>query len=393
MKITLDVGKDFLDKETSITQKIYNTYLSTYTILNYNEDNVDENTIEYLNYHSVILDNDSNKILSYAPPKPIEKTADVHLDNKPLYVNEYIEGTFIHLFYDERISSWEIATKRAVGGNYTFYHIPDIDSLTYRQMFIEACGFPKSTPLIEIPFLLDLQKNRCYGFVLQHPSNHIVLSVLYPKLFIVSIYEIKDNLVTYISPDEYLGDPIFKNYNIYYPLKYDLEKISVNELCKIHSSIHTPLITMGIMLIDLSTGKNYAVINPNYTEMAILRGNHPNIQYQYLCLQRIHRLNDFLRFFPQYTNEFLKYKNQYEQFIVNVHQSYLSYYVKKEGVVISPKYFPTIYNIHHSIFIPSIASKNKIIVRKKVVKEYMDTLDPAKILFLLNYDHHFTTYT
>jgi len=303
MKITLDVSKDFLDKETVIIQKIYNTSLSTYTILNYNEDNIDKNTIDFLNYHSVILDNDSNKILSYAPPKPIDKTDDVHLDNKQLYVNEYIEGTFIHLFYDARISSWEIATKRAVGGNYFFYRIPDVDSLTYREMFIEACGFPKDTPLIEIPFLLDLQKNRSYGFVLQHPSNHIVLSITYPKLFIVSVYEIKDTSITYIPPDEYLGDRIFEKYNIYFPKTYDLHKYPVDEYIRVHSSIHTPLIVVGIMITDLLTGQPYAVINPNYTEMAILRGNHPNIQYQYLCLQRIHRVNDFLRFFPQYTNE------------------------------------------------------------------------------------------
>jgi hypothetical protein len=136
----------------------------------------------------------------------------------------------------------------------------------------------------------------------------------------------------------------------------------------------------------------HAQINPNYLELAELRGNQPNIQYQYLCLRRIQKVAAFLQYFPQYNSEFTKYKLQYDTFVTNVHQSYLSYYVRKEGIVISPKYFPTIYDIHHSIFIPSISNPEKIIIRHKVVKEYIDQFDPAKILFLLNYDDHFTTY-
>jgi hypothetical protein len=61
------------------------------------------------------------------------------------------------------------------------------------------------------------------------------------------------------------------------------------------------------MITDLSTGQPFAVINPNYSDLAALRGNHPNIQYQYLCLRRIGKVAAFLQYFPQYISEFTKF--------------------------------------------------------------------------------------
>ena len=396
MKNTLNVDFDFLQKNPNIVEKKYATQLSTYSILNYIPTELGDDSIECLNYHSVILDNKSRNILSIAPPKPIDITGyDISFEKeKKLQVSEYIEGTYIHLFYDPEILSWEIATKKAIGGKYSFYHNPDIVSLTYREMFIEACGLSYDADLQEIPFLAFLNTQQCYGFVLQHPANHIVMNILAPKIYLVSIYEIEryTSKVNYISPKKYTLDPFYNKNNLFFPKTYDLDKYPVEEYIRVHSSIHTPLIVVGIMVTDLLTGQPYAVVNPNYSDLAALRGNHPNIQYQYLCLRRIGKVAAFLQYFPQYNSEFTKYKVQYDTFIINVHQSYLSYYVKKEAVVISPKYFPTIYEIHHSIFIPSMTKNEKVIIRRKVVKEYIDGLDPAKILFLLNYDHPLITY-
>jgi hypothetical protein len=392
MSKVMNVDFDFLQKNPNIVEKKYTTTLSTYSILNYISTELGEDSIECLNYHSVIIDNTSRNILSIAPPKPIDITnSEIYFGEKKLQVSEYIEGTYIHLFYDPAIFSWEIATKKAVGGKYSFYHIPDDVSLTYREMFIEACGLSYDDDLQEIPFLAKLNRKECYGFVLQHPANHIVMNIQAPKLYLVSIYEIdrSTSKITYVSQTL---DPFYNKNNLYFPKTYDLQKYPAEEYIRVHSSIHTPPMVVGIMITDLTTGQPYAVINPNYLELTELRGNHPNIQYQYLCLRRIGKVAAFLQHFPQYNSEFYKYKTQYDTFVINVHQSYLSYYVRKEGIMISPKYFPTIYDIHHSIFIPSMAKKEKVIIRRKVVKEYIDGLDPAKILFLLNYDHHLTTY-
>ena len=69
-------------------------------------------------------------------------------------MNEIIEGTMVNLFYDSRISKWEIATKGAIGGNYWYYRNSyDGDNkpqLTFRQMFLESLGYDKNTDFANV---------------------------------------------------------------------------------------------------------------------------------------------------------------------------------------------------------------------------------------------------
>ena len=390
-----------------IKEKIYETPQQSYIVLNNNEEwNSDSEwkTDSLEDYHSVILEYPSRRLLSFAPPKNQEysdindylsvykKNTDIESD---FYTNEFVEGTFIHLFYDPRISSWEIATKRAVGGNYSYFHIPGKESITYKQMVIEAFR-EKDMSLNDLPFLDYLPKNHCYSFVLQHPANHIVIPIHIPKMYLVSVYEIDSdkNTATFISPFEYQSWSIFNNLRdgiIYFPKSIDSSSSEdYIKLIQNNVSIHTPYTQMGLMMTNLITGKRCSIINPNYEEMCKIRGNYTNIQYQYLCLRRINKVLHFLKYFPQYKSLFYEYREQYEKLLTNIHQSYISYYIKKNGIFISKKYFPIIYDIHHSIFLPSVKTSlqsgimDKIIIKRSVIRNYVNQLDPGKILHIIN---------
>ena len=66
-----------------------------------------------------------------------------HLFNnqREIYINEYIDGTMVHLFYDPRIQSWEIASKNAVSGNYFLSDNVKKTSKTLRDMFVECLTY------------------------------------------------------------------------------------------------------------------------------------------------------------------------------------------------------------------------------------------------------------
>lgn len=400
---SLNVNNEYIENNLNIHEKLYDTFNQSYSIL-HTESN-DSPTEEDANYHSVILEYPSRRLLSFAPPKNLEYSIQDFLsiysdssDPSDIYINEFVEGTFIHLFYDTRISSWEIATKRAIGGNYSYFHIPGKDNITYREMILEAFRESIDMQLNDLPFLEYLPKNHCYSFVLQHPANHIVIPIHIPKMYLVSIYEINSDLntATFISPFEYQSWSIFdnlKNGIFYFPKQIDcFDNQDYMKNIQNNISIHTPYTQMGLMMTNLKTAIRCSIINPNYEEMCKIRGNYTNIQYQYLCLRRIHKVLHFLKYFPQYTSLFSEYRDQYENLINNIHQSYISYYIQKSGTFISKKYFSIIYAIHHSIFLPSVKTSlqsgimEKIIIKRSVIKEYLNQLNPGKILHILNMD-------
>ena len=238
---SLNVDNEFIEKQTNITEKIYSTNYEDYVILHpQNNEWEDASSNKEEIYHSVILENPSRRLLSFAPPRNKEFlnindfllfsndnfTFSNNISNMDeFYINEFVEGTFIHLFYDRRISCWEIATKRAIGGKYSYFHIPGKDNISYREMVMEAFRESIDTTLNALPFLEFLPKQYSYSFVLQHPSNHIVIPIHTPKMYLVSVYEInsEENTATFISPLEYQKWSEFDNLRdgiIYFPKQY-----------------------------------------------------------------------------------------------------------------------------------------------------------------------------
>ena len=416
-KISIHTTNDFILAHPNLMEKSYSTAQTEYLIL-YEDSKITNNSDSELeNYQSIILENPSRNILSFAPPKTVEysdlsdflKSPEFSESIENIHISEFMEGTLIHFFYDSRISSWEIATKHAVGGRYSYYHIPDQYTPTYREMMMEAFHQDRLAEIKTIPFLESLPRNYSYTFVLQHPLNHIVIPIETPKMYLVAVYEISsvDQTMSFISPLEYQKWEVFQTFSklIYLPTTYSPNDISdienekgktVNSLLKYiqnHASIYTPYYHMGIVFTNVISGKRASFFNPNYMEMAEIRGNHSNLLYQYFCLQRIHKIQPFLHYFPQYQSLFTSYKQNYENLITQIHQYYFTYYVKKSGEKTIPKkFFHHIYNIHHTIFLPSLTNTDKSdkkIIRRSVVKDYIDELDPIILVSLLQSENTF----
>jgi hypothetical protein len=257
---------------------------------------------------------------------------------------------------------------------------------TFRKMFLEALGGHEQNDINDLECLQDLSKEFCYNFVLQHPANHIVLRIISPLLYLVSVYHLHENVATEIPINVYEKWECFSGEQIQFPRRFE-EESDYDQLEAKYCSVNSPYNKVGLMFTNIKTGMRAALENPTYKEVKELRGNNPNLQYQYLCLLRIGKVMDFLLYFPQYKPIFYRFYKEYQEFITNVHQSYISYYIRKSGQTISKKYFPLIYKLHHEVYLPSLAEgKEKIIMRRGEIGKQLGQLLPSELIYYLNYN-------
>lgn len=396
---TLDFNKD------KVKSKTYMWNESTpYKILNNDSSTMSYEDDALRNYRSIILD-ENNHILCFAPPNSIpadhfiqkysnDPTSGLQEDtiSDAIYLNEIIEGTMVNLFYDSRISSWQIATRGAVGGNYWFFRNNYDDNTekagsqkTFKQMFIE-CFCSDATELNDVPFLQTMPKNYSYSFVLQHPDNHIVMNVDRPTLYLVAVYDKRETTVINIPQHVYESWDVFANIQGIIEFPPQFKEASYTDVISKYCSIQSSYNRVGVMATHLITGERCAISNPAYEELKKLRGNNPNLQYQYFVLEHAGQTQLFLQHFPMYKKLFFQFSKQYQEFITNVHKSYFSYYVKKEGIPISKKFFIHASKIHHNVYLPSLNAGNKKIINRSAVLEYFEAMTPSEKLYYLNYD-------
>lgn len=362
-----------------------------YKILNYDKSYICFNDIETFKYRSVVLSLPDNKILCFSPPKAIHYNrfvSDHPILTESIYVNEYIEGIMINLFFETRSNKWEIATKSAIGGNYFYYrnHYGNKKKQkTFYQMFMEAFRMDKNDSLSDIFMLNELLKTHSYSFVIQQPDNHIVLDITEPKAFLVAVYDIvSSNTVMPVPIIDVEKWKCFSDGIVNFPEQ--IQYSSYDELSSSVDSIHNLINSRGVMITDFRKGSRTKIENPVYNQKKTLRGNNANLQYQFLCLTRINKIKEFLDFFPRYNRLFIRFSADYSKFISNVHSSYLTHYVKKKSVIIAKQYLPHIIKIHHDIYLHSLNLESVVIVRKNVVREYFDKMEPRELLYHLNYN-------
>ena len=252
-----------------------------------------------------------------------------------------------------------------------------IGDKTYRQMFLEAI----STEFID---LIDLHvfrwpKNCSYSFVLQHPQNKLVIPVNQPRLYLIAVYEIDGIHVKVIPSKTYLTWDCLRQPWIYYPSTFSCTGLKYSDLIRTYSTIHGSSDIVGVMCTNTVTGMRTKIINTVYIELKEIRGMNTNLLYLFLTLMYMDRTDHYLNIFPWYTNAFAKYQKLLQKWVDNISISYKSRYVKRTGEIISHRYMPHVYKLHHSVYLPSIASGTKCVITKKIVQNYLHQFTPTEL--------------
>jgi len=365
-----------------------------YKIITYDKQVLSYDSVDSYGLCRSVIVNSQNKVVGFAPPKSFQadKFLDIyHIPNEDIIAQEFVEGTMINVFFDPAIGlagGWEIATKNIVGATCGFYmHNSQKDKQektekkTFRTMFLEAA---KENNLI----LENLNPNLCYSFVLQHPSNRIVIPIKKPQLYLVSVYYIDNNdmnNITVFASDLEDNKNYWTTTNIKFPEVYKFDDYS--ELIDKYGSMNTNYDILGVVLYNKKTGHRTKIRNPVYEEVKHLRGNQSKMQFQYLTLRKEGKMSEFLKFFPENKREFSLYRDQVHLFTNSLFYNYISCYMKKEKPL---KEFSQQYKTHmfyiHEKYKNDLKPENKF-VTNKVVIDYVNNLHPSLLMHSLNYNY------
>lgn len=379
-------------KKHNVNEKLYTTTNNVeYKILNYDSDYLCFNREKQVNlYRSVIFSMPEKEILSFSPQKSIDKSIfckKYDIRSEDIYINEYIDGTLVHLFYDNRIKKWEIATKSAIGGNYKLYNksLNMRVKLTVLEMFIEAFTrniYSKNNDLNTNIVINNFSKKYCYSFVLLHPCNPIIFPITQPKLYLTNVFDVssKNGRVISIPPNIFQHWGEFNGTTIMFPITkrfYNWDMLKPEIL--IHSKEND--INCGYIATHLPSGERCMFYNGHYNELLRMQTIKSQYLLHYLCLRRIDKLNDFLVKNPSNRKCFRLFKDHFSEFVENMHVGYLMKYVWKLQTDTSNKYNPYIDQMHREIFLPNI-KKNEKITKKKVF-EFLMKKHPGELIYVL----------
>ena len=339
-----------------------------YHILKYDKKILAEDLIDSIGLlRSVIYSNE--KINAFSPPKSLNNT--VFLNKyapEECIAEEFVEGTMINVFYDRDVDKWEIASKTSVGGNIKYFR----DQPTFSELFEEICN--------ELKINFDnFNKDYCYSFVMQHPKNKFVIPICVKKLYLIAIYKIDNETlkVTEIPRDTQISELE----NIEMPQRSPIK--SFTDMIDAYGSMNTNINIMGAVIYHKS-GIRTKIRNPNYEYLRSLRGNSTKLQYQYLCLRKVNQVKNYLTFFSESKEQFSIFRLQIHIFTDNLYTNYIKCYIKKEKPLIEfPKQFRThMYSLHQHYL--EIRAEKGYINRQKVIN-YINELEPAKLMYSLNY--------
>lgn len=379
-------------------------------------------------YQSVIMRKTPDNMLlplSIAPSTPLPLGTFLEqysvCDNN-IQVSLMNEGTLIQLFYDTTDGEWQIATTGAVGGynrhyrtEYPGYRFQP--QKTFREMFFDTltqvsnfedlyCDDDElkydlhydptktyyQTPLSSLPYIKTLNKSWCYSYIISHPSNPLVNVVVLPTITLVAVCEVRpiseercctDYLAVSI-PQHMFAEMIPHEYRKIVRIQPLFEWRGQSLAEKTLNYVFTNDTTPGLMITNLQTGERAVWYNQLYAYAANLRGNHPNLQYQFFELRTFWRIDEFLLRFPVFTGLFTHFFHQYLNFTFSVYSTYVQYYIYKNRECIQNcRYKEHVFQIHQ--ILKTFVHHNKMPnITHELVQQYFDGMTPGQLLQQVN---------
>ena len=145
--------------------------------------------------------------------------------------------------------------------------------------------------------------------------------------------------------------------------------------------MNTPYYYPGIMIYH-NSGERTKLRNPVYEDVKFLRGNQPKLLFHYLNLRKEGKVKNYLIYYPEHKKILNEFRNIIHRYTTTLWENYIYCFINKNKHL---KEYPFQLKIHmynlHKLYID-----NKVPITKTETIKYINSLDPAQIMYALNYD-------
>ena len=290
------------------------------------ETKMDSEKINVSFFRSVIVDVNTNTVVSYAPPKS-EKGLPP-LNTKFPQIESFIDGFMIQAFITSNDTSrLQLATRTSIGGKNDFY-----SKKSFQQLFEEALS---STPIGTIESLKDIMtkeltarnaKSVFASFVVQHPEHRIVIKHDKADANMVHFgWSLDDGSIVVQENSNEWTDA--------------LKGLKIPELSGISSKIdtfinHDQLIMFinytemsygmywqGIVFKD-GTGRRWKYRSNRYINIRDLRGAEAKPIDRFLRLRKDRKVSKYIKYYTEESEVFSEYENTLRERTVDLLNAY-----------------------------------------------------------------------
>jgi len=364
-------NKNFVESKKILENKglIVTEYDDSY-LIKYNKNISDMSDEEVRCCRGLILEKGSNKLLCVPPFKSIkfEDFSNIIPKLSDTIYEEFIDGTMINLHW---YKEWVISTRSRQGADCNWF-----SNKTFSELFSESSSNLNCE---------NLDKNFCYTFVLQHPDNRIVKEYKNPEITLVNVRKLDGDEYYDIDLEKVKKDLENENISINIPKRYNFDNFMV-AMDFVNAQDYE---FQGLVL--KYNGFRSKIRNSKYNRVKYLRGNTRNMKFNYLQLRHSNDLNNFVDYFPEYTEEFEEYKKELYNTTKQLWDLYQKYYIsvdknKLKKTDMPYEYRPLCFSLH-GIYLSRKQNGVSCKIQWKDVKNFFNNLPAAKQLFVINYKY------
>jgi hypothetical protein len=316
--------------------------------------------VEY--FRSVVWNTETNRPVSAAPSRGRAFSTATEKDG-PWVVEDFVDGIMLNMFWD---GAWRLSSRTNLDAKVGFY-----GRRSFADLFWETA---EGVSLIKD----NLNKERVYSWVLQHPTERIVVSLPNgkPKIHLVEVSAFKEN------GDQLVFREVDLAFREFQPTRHNL-----NTLAEVKEHVaswgkNAGYLWQGVVLKNLpADGRKpirWKLRTEKYETARSLRGNQSKLPFLWLERFRDHRLTAYLSVYPEDEEAANAVVESFKACTKELHRLYDEVYRKKSFPLkeAPQKYRKLLWEIHQQrkgAYFPH-------------VRDFMNAQDTARKLWLVNYE-------